>query len=314
MTQQPVSTPNVTRHQDVLFGRAFATRRDVVAYALTATFAASAIFATSATGHAAAFSTVTSADGTKIAFERRGSGPALILIGGGLNDRAMASPLADSLAGDLSVYTYDRRGRGDSTDTAPYTVAREVEDLAALIGAIGVPVSIFGHSSGAILALEAAAAKLPIVKLAVYEPPFNIDAKGDADSQALAVDVAALLKVGKHEETVTFFLTGIGMPPQMIAEVKKSPMWSTFVSLAPTLNYDLAIVHNGGTSHVPTDRINTISVPVVAIAGGESPEGMKQAAQAVAKASQHGQYQEMAGQTHYAPPEVIAPLLKAFFS
>ena len=118
--------------------------------------AVSGILAASATGHAAAFSTIASAGGTKIAFERRGSGPALILIGGGLNDRAMASPLADLLAGDFSVYTYDRRGRGDSTDTAPYAVNREVEDLAALIGAIGVPVAIFGHSSGAILALEAA--------------------------------------------------------------------------------------------------------------------------------------------------------------
>lgn len=111
-----------------------------------------------------------------------------------------------------------------------------------------------------------------------------------------------------------FFLTGIGMPPPMIAEVKKSSMWSTFVSLAPTLNYDFALIHNGGASLVPTTRISTISVPVLAVAGGESPAGMKQAAQAVAKAVQHGQYKEMAGQTHYAPPEVIAPLLKAFFS
>lgn len=313
MILQPVSALRSTIRAQSLFDKIIGTRREFMSYALTATAAISGMLASSSASQAATFSTVSSADGTMIAFERRGSGPALILVSGGLNDRAMAAPLADLLAADFAVYTYDRRGRGDSTDTAPYAVNREVEDLAAVVGAAGEPVLVFGHSSGAILALEAAAS-LPLIKLAVYEPPFTIDADADAHSSTLAADVAALLKDGKHEETVTHFLTDIGMPPPMIAEMQKSPMWAAFVSMAPTLNYDFALIHNGGTSMVPTARIEAISAPVLSIAGGDSPHGMKQVAEAVASAARNGQYEEIPGQTHYAPPEVIAPLLKAFFS
>ena len=314
MTCNFASNLKITRDYDGLLARALATRRQVVAYALNVSLTGSGILAASTTGSkAAAFSTVASADGTKVAFERRGSGPALVLIGGALNDRTMATPLAELLKGDFTVYTYDRRGRGDSTDTVPYAVKREVEDLAALIGKLAAPVLVFGHSSGAILALEAAAAKLPIARLAVYEPPFELDAKAAMQSAAFADDVAAKLKDGAREEAVMFFLDGTGMPPAMITDVKKSPMWPIFISVAPTLNYDLALVRNGGDSYVPAERIKTIVVPVLAMAGGESPNFMKQAAQAVAKAAPHGRYQEIAGQTHHAPPEIVAPLLKAYF-
>jgi pimeloyl-ACP methyl ester carboxylesterase len=286
-----------------------ATRRDVLTSAIVAASVASASNFTSGTvfGQAAAFSTVTSADGTKIAFERRGSGPALILIGGALTDRKFpyGVPLAEMLASDFTVFAYDRRGRGDSTDAAAYTVQREIEDLAALIGLAGEPVYVFGHSSGAILALEAVAAKLPISKLAVYEPPFNMDANAKAQNRAFATEIAALLKDGKKQEAVMFFLTGIGMPPEMIGGIQQSPMWTSMISTAPTLNYDMAI----------TDApIKSTDLPLLAMAGGASPDFVKQAVHAVEKASPYSAYVEIAGQTHFAPTEVVAPMLKAFFS
>jgi pimeloyl-ACP methyl ester carboxylesterase len=283
------------------------TRRDVLTSALAASVAGTSILAAGPVfGQAATFSTVTSADGTKIAFERRGSGPALILIGGALTDRKFpyGVPLADLLASNFTVYAYDRRGRGDSADTAPFAVQREVEDLAALIAEAGAPVFVFGHSSGAILALEAVAAKLPISKLAVYEPPFNMDADAQAQNNAFSDQVAALLKDGKKQEAVIFFLTGIGMPPEMIGGMQQSPMWLAMLAAAPTLNYDMAITNAA---------IKSTTVPLLAMAGGASPDFVKQAVHAVEKAARHSAYLEIPGQTHFAPTEVVAPLLENFF-
>jgi pimeloyl-ACP methyl ester carboxylesterase len=285
-----------------------ATRRDVLSSAITASAAGASLLAAGPViAQAASFSTVTSVDGTKIAFERRGSGSPLILIGGALTDRMFpyGVPLAELLASDFTVFAYDRRGRGDSGDTLPYAVKRELEDLAALIGEAGSPAFVFGHSSGAILALEAVVAKLPISKLAVYEPPFDMDANAKAQSSAFAAQVAALLTDGKKEQAVTFFLTGIGMPPDMIAGIQNSPMWPAMLSAAPTLNYDLAIT---------AAPIKASEVPLLAMAGGASPDFMLQAAHAVAKAAPKGEYFEINGQTHFAPKEIVAPLLKAFFS
>jgi pimeloyl-ACP methyl ester carboxylesterase len=130
---------------------------------------------------------VCSADGTMIAFERAGQGPALILITGGLTDRTVTRSVAAELAPRFTVYAYDRRGRGSSGDTAPYSAEREVEDLAAVIGAAGGPALVFGHSSGAVLALEAAARGLAITKLAAYEPPYLTGASGRRPADDLAV-------------------------------------------------------------------------------------------------------------------------------
>jgi pimeloyl-ACP methyl ester carboxylesterase len=285
-----------------------ATRRYVLSSAITASAAGASLLAVGPVfAKAASFSAVTSADRTKIAFERRGSGSPVILIGGALTDRKFpyGVPLAELLASDFTVIAYDRRGRGDSGDTSPYAVLRELEDLAALIGEAGAPAYVFGHSSGAILALEAVAAKLPISKLAVYEPPFDMDANTKAQSSAFAAQVAALLKDGKEEQAVTFFLTGIGMPPDMIAGIQNSPMWPAMLSSAPTLNYDLAIT---------AAPIKATQVPLLAMAGGASPDFMLQAAHAVANAAPKGEYFEINGQTHFAPKEIVAPLLKAFFS
>ncbi len=261
-------------------------------------------------------SRIRSADGTSIAFERRGSGPPLVLIGGALNDRrseVAGLPLAELLADDFSVYAYDRRGRGDSSDTPPYAVQREVEDLSALIAEIGQSVFMWGHSSGAALALEAAAAGLPVSRLAIYEPPYSMDPEAEAESRVFEASLAALIREGRRGDAVACFMEGTGMPAEMIAQIRASPAWPGFEAIAPTLCYDIAILRNGGTSYVPAERARLIKAPVLALAGRESPTWMRHATRAVADAAARGKYKDLAGHNHMVPRHVVAPQLKAFF-
>jgi pimeloyl-ACP methyl ester carboxylesterase len=264
----------------------------------------------------ATFSTIRSADGTTIAFERHGAGPPLVLIGGAFNDRrsqVAGVPLAELLADDFSVYAYDRRGRGDSSDTPPYGVQREVEDLSALVAEIGEPVFMWGHSSGAALALEAAAAGLPVSKLAIYEPPYSMDGEAEAGSRVFEASLAALIREDRRGEAVACFMKETGMPAGMIAQIRASPAWAAFEAMAPTLCYDIAILRNGGTSYVPHERVRSIKGPVLALAGSESPTWMRHASRAVADAAARGKYRDLAGHNHMVPRHVVAPQLKAFF-
>jgi pimeloyl-ACP methyl ester carboxylesterase len=249
----------------------------------------------------------TSADGTAIAYEQSGSGPALVFVLGAFNDRHSFGDLAAVLADDFTVYRYDRRGRGDSTDTAPYAVQREVEDLAAVIEAAGGTAGVFGHSSGAILGLEAAVAGLPISRLAVYEPPYIVGSERVRPT-GLADEIDEALAAGRRGDAVAAFLTqAVELPPQAIAGMRQSPMWAGLEALAPTLPYDLAL---SGDQQVP-ERLATITVPTLALTGEDSPPWARNSVEAVAAMIPGGRAQSVAG-SHLISEAALAPVLTEF--
>ncbi len=211
------------------------------------------------------------------------------------------------------MFHYDRRGRGESGDTQPYAVEREVEDLEALIHEAGGGGSafVFGMSSGGVLALEAAARGLAITKLAAYELPFN---SGDEHARQAAErytqQLAALLNEGRRGDAVALAMTTWGAPPEAIAGMRQAPIWPLFEAVAPTLAYDDAIMGDGS---VPTARLASITVPTLVMDGGASPAFMHNAAQATAHALPNGQRRTLEGQTHDVAPQVLAPVLVEFF-
>src|SRR6478752_4591282 len=171
--------------------------------------------------------TVPSGDGTTIAYDRSGDGPPLILVSGAMGTRAHAADLAVQLATTFTVFAYDRRGRGDSGDTQPYAVEREIEDLHAVIGAAGGSAFIYGHSSGAVLSLRAAAAGLAIPKLALHEPPVIVDDSRPPVADDLVDNLDALIAAGKPDDAVAYFLTdSVGMPAQAIPAMRQNPSWA----------------------------------------------------------------------------------------
>jgi pimeloyl-ACP methyl ester carboxylesterase len=258
--------------------------------------------------------TVTSKDGTTIAYDRLGKGPALILVGGSFQYRAIdprTSQIAELLAQEFTTFHYDRRGRGDSGDTLPFAKERESEDLAALIAEAGGSAFVFGMSSGGVLALEAAARGLAITKLALYEPPFNSgDDNARRASESYTKQLTALLAEGRRGDAVALAMTTWGAPAEAVAGMRDTPVWSMFESVAPTLAYDNAIMGDGA---VPAERLASITVPTLVMDGGASPAFMHNAAQAVADVLAHAQRRTLEGQAHDVAPEVLAPVLVAFF-
>jgi pimeloyl-ACP methyl ester carboxylesterase len=267
--------------------------------------------------------TVTSNDGTSIAYDQSGAGPAVILVDGALCFRAFGplGALAALLAPHCTVLTYDRRGRGESGDTAPYAVEREVEDIDALIHAAGGSAGVYGISSGAFLAL-AAAHRLPgkITRLALYEPPCSLDAEGIRRFTDYRTQLDALLAAGRRGDAVTLFmrLVGAGLasdesaaPQDAGAQLRQTPLWPLFEAVAPTLAYDAATM---GDSAVPAKQAAAVTIPLLALAGGASPAWMQQAARAVADAAPNARYGLLEGQTHEVAAEAIAPVLIEFFT
>jgi pimeloyl-ACP methyl ester carboxylesterase len=213
--------------------------------------------------------TARSADGTRIAIDRYGEGPPLVVVLGAFADRSTPSALAGMLAPAFTVFSYDRRGRGSSGDTAPYAVEREIEDLDAVVDVAGGSALVFGHSSGAVLAVEAAARGLPFTRMVVYEPPYIVEGTR-ARPSGLATRVGELIASGRRSEAAELFLVeGPGVPPDVLTKMKAAPMWSQFEAIAHTLPYDLAIC---GDQVVPADRLATIDVPTLALSGGDSPQ------------------------------------------
>ena len=262
------------------------------------------------------FKTVSSADGTQIAYDRSGDGPPVILVGGAFNDRSTVAGLAALLAPDLTAVRYDRRGRGDSgNNDATFAIEREIEDLAAVIGQVGGSASVFGHSSGAVLALEAAERGAAIDRLAVYEPPYITDGSRPRPPASAADQVKALIAEDRRDEAVTIFLTvSVGVPADLVAGMRASEMWGWFLGLAHTLPYDLALCGPGQA--LPADRLATIEVPALSIGGSLSPEWLPAAARAVAGAIPGARYETLDGQDHGVlnQPEALRPLLIDFLT
>jgi len=251
---------------------------------------------------------VRSADGTQIAYDRLGSGAPVIVIGGAFNTRSSPYPLVTLLAEDATVFTFDRRGKGDSPETQPYTVEREIEDLAALVAEAGGAAGVYGHSSGAILAIEAAAAGVPITRLAVYEPPYTADPEHPAPADDLGLQAA--LDKGDPSSAAAIFLRITGMDDAAVGYITSAPFWPGLVHLAPTLPHELALTGDGVP---PVGRLAAITAPTLALAGARSPAWAARAAEAVASSVVDGSVLTVPGQDHDVDQAVLAPLLTEFF-
>ena len=260
---------------------------------------------------------VTSKDGTTIAYDQTGKGQPVILVDGALCYRNFGpmQELAKLLAPELSVITYDRRGRGESSNSKPYAVEHEVEDIDALIQAAGGSAFLFGTSSGGALGLEAAL-KLGsrIKKLAVYEAPFNSDEAARRDYREYRKQLAEALSAGRRGDAVVLFMSLVGTPAEQIEGMRHAPVWPMFEAVAPTLAYDAAAL--GDDRSVPTERLAGIRVPTLLMDGGANKEVMPfmaGSANALAKVIPHAQRRTLEGQRHDVAMDVLAPVLKEFF-
>ena len=257
-----------------------------------------------------------SKDGTTITFDRLGDEPAVIVVGGTICDRAITRPLAEELARQFTVINYDRRGRGDSGDSAPYAVEREIEDLAALIAEAGGTTSVYGHSSGAGLALRAAAHGVPISKLVLHEPPYVPDGEKERRiSREYAERLKVMLAEGRRGDAVALFMTTVGMPPEMVEGMRDEPWWAGLEAIAPTLAYDSEVMGDlsrGGT--IPVDLVGRVTSPTLVFAGGASPAWMIDVARQIAGALPNGRYRVLKGQEHVVPPGLLAPVLTEFYA
>jgi len=257
---------------------------------------------------------VTSKDGTTIAYERSGNGPALILVDGALCSRAFGpSPkLAPLLARHFTVYAYDRRGRGQSSDTHPYSPAREVEDLAALVEAARGPACLLGLSSGGALALEAAASGLPVDKVVAYEPPY-VDESGHGGGAVHDAQLKRLLEEGNRGGAVKYFMKDmVGAPAPLVVMMRLMPwIWRRLEAVAHTLPYDAAVM---AAFRVPRARFASIAMPVLILNGAKTDPRLRDAAQAIVDAIPGARRHELPGQTHNVKPDVLAPAVVAFFT
>lgn len=277
--------------------------------------------------------TVTSKDGTTIAYDQYGQGTTVILVAGALGKRSphqMSRQLAELLSEHFTVIDYDRRGRGDSTDTPPYAVEREVEDIEALIDANGGSAYLYGLSSGAVLALEAAA-RMPdkVKKLAMYEPPLLIDDSRPPVPHDYVEQLNAAIAAGNPGDAVEIFMTkAILIPAEFVAQMRSVPMdslygdetpvkppeWEALESVAHTLAYD-GIVMRGLMSGkpLPPYRWDGNRAPTLVITGGNSDMFFHTGAKALVDALPDAQHRVLEGQDHAVAPTALAPLLVEFF-
>ena len=259
---------------------------------------------------------VVSRDGTVIAYDQIGRGPPVILIVGALCSRTLGPgvKLAPMLARQFTVFTYDRRGRGDSGENTPYEVAREVEDLDTLIKEAGGSVCVFGHSSGAVLALNAAAHGLSIKKLALYEAPLIVDRSRPSTENDWA-QIDAFVAEGRRADALRVFLKSVGVPAFAVALMRWLPVWTKVMAVAHTLPHDGAIVRAFQKGEpLPADAWANVKVPALAIAGGKSPAWMQTGTRALATVLSHAQHRTLEGQKHDVSAKVLAPVLNEFFS
>ena len=262
--------------------------------------------------------TVTSKDSTKIAFDKVGSGPAVILVNGAMSFRAADPTLgqvAELLSKDFTVYNFDRRGRGESGNTNPFTKVREIEDVQALIRDAGGKAMLFGISSGGAVALETAAVTPGVTKVVVYEVPFIVD-----DSREPLEDyrghTTKLVKEGKIDELVEYFLTNIaGMPAEFAAGIKQNQdMWNGMKAIAQTIPHDAAFMTEFMKGKpLPSGYWAKVKAPVLVADGGASPAWLHNAAEALARELPNASRETLPGQTHMVDPKVLAPVIIKFF-
>lgn len=255
---------------------------------------------------------VTSKDGTRIAFDRLGSGSSLVVVGGMFNARQTTRELAERLAQRFTVINYDRRGRGESGDTAPYAVEREVEDLGVLVAETGGSASVYGHSSGAGLALNAAAGGVPITRLVLHEPPYSTDdEESQRDAVTLAETVRAAIEEDRRADAIIAFLRASGVPSEMAGGMAHDPH---MLAVAPTMLYDFEVMgdRRGGT--IPQDLVRAIDIPTLVIAGGASPDFFRDIAARIAELLPNGTLTVLEGQDHGARAEVVAPVVTEFLT
>jgi pimeloyl-ACP methyl ester carboxylesterase len=257
-------------------------------------------------------SEVRSKDGTAIAYERSGNGPALILVDGALCSRAFGpSPkLAPLLARHFTVYAYDRRGRGQSTDTRPYAPAREVEDIAAIIEVAGGSAALLGLSSGGALALEAAASGLPVSKAVAYEPPY-VDDTGQRGGAGYEGHLQRLIAAGQRGEAVKYFMRDmVGAPAFVVVMIRLMPwIWRKLQAVAHTLPYDAAVMT---AFKIPRARLASIRVPTLVMNGSKTDARLRDAARTIVDAIPGAQYRELPGQTHNVKPDILTPAVVEF--
>lgn len=261
--------------------------------------------------YACMFDTTLSSDGTRIAFERFGDGAPIIFVVGAFNERSTAEPLARCLAAQFSTLIYDRRGRGDSSDTLPYSVEREIDDLAALINVVGGSSGVFGYSSGAMLALQSAAAGLRIDRLALYDAPYL--AEGASRQVDHVATLSQLIAAGKRGEAVEYFQQDvIGIPAEIVAQFRDAPFRAALERIAHTLVYEATILGDGS---LPSAEVAArITMPALAVAGGGGSPMMPRAAEALARLLPNGRAVVLAGQTHDMQPLALGPELMRFFA
>lgn len=257
---------------------------------------------------------VTSADGTRIAYEQLGKGPPLLLVTGALNDRTTRNagvPLARLLSERHTVLCFDRRGRGDSTNTAPYSLAREVEDIAALLAQLGGTPDVYGHSSGGLLALEAAQAGLPIRKLALYEPPLALRAVREPLPSDIVEQLVRFTEHDQRSEAVELFLSrAVCIPEGALQKTKQSTLWPVLMRLAHTLSYDVGVAQN---PEAIVERARSLRTPTLVLDGERSAPWMRFAVETLAQALPEGTRQSLPGQNHEVDPVQLVPRLLTFF-
>jgi len=249
---------------------------------------------------------VVSRDGTRIAYEKQGSGPSLILVLGALNKRCSGKKLGRALSDQFAVINYDRRGRGDSGDTKPYVVQNEIDDLEALIDELGGSARLYGHSSGGVLALLATQ-KLgkKVAGLAVYDIPYNRDLVAQEASDEYRENVRRLLAEDRRAETVALFVRSVGVTDKQIEAMQRLPLWNSLTAMAPTLEYDTVEI----MERYPTIDPRTIDAPTLVMYGTASPAFMAETAEELSIAMPNATLRPLDGQTHDVKPDVLAPAL-----
>jgi pimeloyl-ACP methyl ester carboxylesterase len=252
---------------------------------------------------------VISKDGTAIAFDKAGTGPALVMVdaAGNFHGFRPMGLLAELLTSEFTVFTYDRRGRGESSDTLPYAVEREIEDLQLLIEAAGGSAFVYGFSSGAVLALRAVACELPIKKLALFEPPLPLEDPPSSEPD-LGAEIVNLVAAGRRGDAFEHFLTSIGVPTEMIAEIRHAPVWPQLEALAHTLVYDTII-----TGVFPTARLAAVTTATLVLASRGSDTRLINWGQGLSEALPNASFRTLKGEWHGVPVEDLASVLVEFF-